>query len=77
MKPIKYVMLGRCMPIIFEGMNHDELKILGKQITSAGFITFDQDGKVCTYGESLTLNMIPDKNDAELIQRLFDKAKAD
>lgn len=75
MKPIKYVMIQRCLPIIFDGFNHSDLKILGKEITSAGFIVFDKDGKVQTYGESTTLNMIPDKNDASIIQTFFDKGR--
>ncbi len=77
MKPIKYIMINGCLPMIFEGFNHDELKALGKTITSAGFITFDYDGKVQTYGESLTLNMIPAKTDASILQQFFDKARMD
>ena len=77
MKPIKFVMIAGCLPIIFDGFNHSDMKALGKEITSAGFITFDEQGKVATYGDSMTLNMCPAKADAEIIQRYFDRARID
>jgi hypothetical protein len=75
MRPVKYVMLNEILPVIFDGFNHSDLKILGKQITSAGFIVFDESGKVQTYGSSMTLNMIPAPADAAIIQKYFDMAR--
>lgn len=74
MKLIKYVMIAEVLPILFDGMNHSYLKALGKSITSAGFIGFDENGKVRTTGESQTLHMIPAPNDAAIIQKFLDMA---
>ena len=77
MKPIKYVMVNGCLPIIFDGFNHSDLKAVATNITSAGFITFDGEGKVQTYGSSMTLNMFPATTDAAIIQKYFDRARID
>lgn len=73
MRLTKYVMLQDVRPILFEGLNHDEFKALGLPITSAGFFKI-VDGKVVTFGESLTLHMIPAPVDAMLIQKFLDGA---
>jgi hypothetical protein len=75
MKSLKYIMIAGYQPILFDGLNHSDLKALGKVITSAGYFGFDENGKVRTFGESLTLHMIPDERDVAMIQKFLDSGK--
>ena len=73
MKLTKYVMIKDVLPVLFDGLNHQDFKALGHSITSAGFFKI-VDGKVITFGESMTLHMIPAPADAALIQKFLDGA---
>lgn len=75
MKLRKYVMINEVLPVLFDGFNHSDLKAMGKNITSAGYFRFDENGKVVTCGESQTLHMIPSPDDAAVIQGFLDRAK--
>jgi hypothetical protein len=66
---LKYVIINDCYPHIFIGTSHKAMQLLGK-VTSAAFMkVVDVDGKktVQTYGRSVTLNMGPQKDDAEML----------
>ena len=69
----KYVMLDGIKPIIFhQGISHDSFKALGN-ITSAGFVKIyydpvDQVISAGVYGESLSLKLKPNPQDADLIK---------
>ena len=61
----KYVMTARG-PIIFsEMMQHDRFKDFNP--TSAGFVRFNDDGTVTTYGESVSLKLHPCESDHLMI----------
>jgi len=68
---VKYVILGYIKPMVFVGVNHDEMKVHG-DITGAGFCKIYPDGRVETYGYSRSLKMYSKPEDAEIIQMLLE-----
>lgn len=70
----KYVVIKGSYPVVFSAaMQHSEFRCLGS-ITSAGFFWItERNGKphISTYGNSVSLNLKPDTNDANLLKRLL------
>ena len=72
-KDCKYIMLDDNFPILFHcGFNHKEIanKFIGHEITSAGFVEV-RDNTVYTFGESVSLKLKPEKDDAYWIKKLL------
>lgn len=66
----KYIILDDCFPVLFTGaQEHGNVKA-GRKVTSAGFWKVIN-GKVSTYGNSLSLKMSPGEFDAEIIQKMI------
>ena len=85
---LKYVIIDKCTPILFtEAHRHVEFKRLGN-ITSAGFCDFKEEPTpedrtdistsrmfvVTVWGESVSLRLRSDKNDARLIENMLNKS---
>lgn len=66
---LKYVIVDHAMPICFVSQHHKEMKAHGN-ITSAAFFKVTN-GKIETYGKSVSLNMGPDPNDAIILSHFF------
>lgn len=67
----KYLILDDCFPVLFTGaLKHDKISTAGRKVTSAGFFEIN-DGKVRTFGESVSLMMRPGEFDAQLIQKML------
>ena len=77
MKKIKYIIYEDCFPVLFSEANkHSDFRT-GQEITSAGFCSvFFENEKICVkvYGESISLKLKSKPEDAELIERLFEKS---
>lgn len=63
---IKYVIINKTFPIIFVLEEHASMKVHGN-ITSAAFFKI-VNGKVQTYGRSISLDMGSEDDDAYLIE---------
>lgn len=68
---LKYIIIEKDFPILFTGAQQHRNIAPHEQITSAGFFSVDADGVVHVYGESVSLQLSPFAEDAELIQDIF------
>jgi len=68
---LKYVMLNGCYPVLFpQAVVHRDVadSIGGRKVTSAGFCQLVA-GKVEVWGESISLRLSSQKEDASFIER--------
>lgn len=69
----KYVIINESYPIVFSpAQNHSDFKIMGN-ITSAGFCSLGEDGRIIPYGKSMSLGISSDPTDEILLSMLFRK----
>lgn len=66
---LKYVMIGGVMPICFVAQKHKEMEAHGN-ITSAAFFKVSN-GRIETYGKSVSLNLGPAPDDAKILEHFF------
>lgn len=78
MKRVKYIIIDDISPILFSEMEtHAKVAAMaaGRPITSAGFCSlfFVEEGHIAAnvYGESVSLKLKSDPEDAALIERMF------
>jgi hypothetical protein len=70
---LKYVMIDHTLPVVFgEYFKHSDFANVHGTITSAGKVAWDISQRMAvTYGESVSLKLKPDPNDAFALTRLF------
>ncbi len=72
---VKYVIIDYIKPMVFVGVNHEDMKVHG-EVTSAAFCKIHPDGKVETYGYSRSMKMFPKPDDADIIQMMLESYDA-
>ena len=70
MNRMKYIMLDYGPVIFSEGYTHAEIAA-GRNVSSAGFVSVDQNGKFHAYGDSFSLGLKSHPRDSKLINKAF------
>lgn len=70
MNRMKYIMLDYGPVIFSEGYTHAEMAA-GREVSSAGFVTINENGKFYAYGESFSLGIKSNPRDSERINKEF------
>ena len=69
---MKYIIIDFVFPVLFTDAIEHKKMANGRFVTSAGFVKI-VDGKVEVYGDSISLKLKPDVDDADIISLMLER----